>query len=66
MSTIPVSLETKKKLKSMKGSKTWDSFLDELANIVLSEKRLAYRKRMQDLLEMDYDDTRVRGWAREY
>ncbi|MEM0053198.1 MAG: hypothetical protein QXL89_03365 [Nitrososphaeria archaeon] len=66
MSTIPVSLETKKKLKSMKGSKTWDSFLDELANIALSEKRLAYRKRMQDLLEMDYDDTRVRGWAREY
>ncbi|MEM3785853.1 MAG: hypothetical protein QXZ59_00545 [Nitrososphaeria archaeon] len=66
MSTIPVSLETKKKLKSMKGSKTWDSFLDELANMALSEKRLAYRKRMQDLLEMDYDDTRVRGWAREY
>lgn len=61
-----MSVETKRKLKSMKGNKTWDSFLDELANIALAEKRLAYRKKMQSLLEMEYDDTRVRKWAREY
>ncbi|MBO3768866.1 MAG: hypothetical protein QXS51_05960 [Thermoproteota archaeon] len=66
MSTIPVSKETKKRLESIKGNKAWDEFLNELANMALNEKRFKHRKRMQKLLEMEYDDTRVRKWAREY
>ncbi|MBO3839270.1 MAG: hypothetical protein QXU09_00385 [Thermoproteota archaeon] len=66
MSTIPVSKETKKRLESIKGEKAWDEFLNELANIALAEKRLRHKKKMQKLLEMEYDETRVRKWAREY
>lgn len=66
MSTIPVSVETKKKLESMKGEKTWDEFLDELANMMRLENRLKYRKKMRELLEMEYEETRVKKWAREY
>ncbi|MEM2570571.1 MAG: hypothetical protein QXP96_02465 [Thermoproteota archaeon] len=66
MSTIPVSKETKKRLESIKGNKAWDEFLNELANMALNEKRFKHRKRMQKLLEMEYDETRVRKWAREY
>ncbi len=50
----------------MKGSKTWDEFLDELANIARLEKRLKYRKKMKELLEMEYEEVRVGKWAREY
>ncbi|MEM3712294.1 MAG: hypothetical protein QXR97_01965 [Thermoproteota archaeon] len=66
MSTIPVSKETKKRLESIKGDKAWDEFLNELANMALNEKRFKHRKRMQKLLEMEYDETRVRKWAGEY
>ncbi|MGC8831806.1 MAG: hypothetical protein ACP5PQ_04430 [Thermoproteota archaeon] len=66
MSTIPVGRETKKLLESIKGDRTWEEFLNELANLALTEKRLKNRKRMQKLLEMGYDETRVRKWAREY
>ncbi|MBO3797348.1 MAG: hypothetical protein QXO47_07085 [Thermoproteota archaeon] len=66
MSTIPVSKETKKRLESIKGEKAWDEFLNELANMVLTEKRAKHRKKIQKLLEIGYDETRVRKWAREY
>ncbi|MEM0171511.1 MAG: hypothetical protein QXU11_12185 [Thermoproteota archaeon] len=66
MSTIPVSKETKKRLESIKGEKAWDEFLNELANMALTEKRAKHRKKIQKLLEMEYDETRVRKWAREY
>jgi len=66
VSTIPVSKETKKRLESIKGEKAWDEFLNELANIALTENRLKNRKRMQKLLEMEYDEVRVKKWAREY
>ena len=66
MSTIPVSKETKEKLESIKGEKTWDEFLNELVNIALTEKRFKYRRKMQKLLEMGYDEVRVKRWAREY
>lgn len=66
MSTIPVSRETKKRLESIKGEKAWDEFLNELANMALNERRLKNRKKMQKLLEMEYDEARVRKWAREY
>lgn len=61
-----MSKETKKRLESIKGEKAWDEFLNELANIALAEKRLRHKKKMQKLLEMEYDETRVRKWAREY
>ncbi len=63
---LPVSKETKKRLESIKGKKAWDEFLNELVNIALSENRLKNRKKMQKLLEMGYDEVRVRKWAREY
>ncbi|MEM2057073.1 MAG: hypothetical protein QXU11_05435 [Thermoproteota archaeon] len=66
MSTIPVSKETKKRLESIKGEKAWDEFLNELANMVLTEKRAKHRKKIQKILEIGYDETRVRKWAREY
>lgn len=66
ITTIPVKVETKKRLEGMKGDKTWDEFLDELANLMRLEKRLKYRKRMKELLEMGYEEVRVKGWAREY
>lgn len=64
--TIPVKTETKKRLEGMKGRKTWDEFLDELANMVRSEKRVRHRKKMGKLLQMDFKEVKVKKWAREY
>jgi len=66
LSSIPVSLETKKKLQSIKGNKTWDELLDELVNIAQSKKRIEYKKRLQELLEMEFEEVKVKKWAREY
>lgn len=61
-----MSLETKKKLQSIKGNKTWDELLDELVNIAQSKKRIEYKKRLQELLEMEFEEVKVKKWAREY
>jgi predicted CopG family antitoxin len=66
LSTIPVSSETKKKLQSMKGNKTWDELLNDLVDIAQSKKRVEYKKRLQELLEMEFEDVKVKKWAREY
>ncbi len=42
--------------------KAWDEFLNELANMAITERRFKHRKRVQKLLEMGYDETRVRKW----
>jgi len=66
LTSIPVKEATKKRLESMKGRKTWDDFLSELANAVRVEKRTRCRKKMGKLLEMGPEEVRVRRWAREY
>jgi len=64
--TIPVKAETKRKLEGMKGEKTWDRFLDELANAAHAERRAGYRRKMGKALRMGYEEVRVKKWAREY
>lgn len=64
--TITVSIETKKLLEKIKGDRTWDAFLRELALEILESRRERVRRELNELLELEYGDVRVRRWAREY
>ncbi len=64
--TITVSVETKLLLERVKGDETWDSFLRKVALERLESKREEVRKRLNELLEMEYEEVRVSRWAREY
>ncbi|MCC6002816.1 MAG: hypothetical protein LM590_00540 [Thermofilum sp.] len=64
--TITVSRETRELLHKLKGRKTWDSFLRELALEELRKKREKIREELEKLLELEYEDVRVRSWAREF
>jgi len=64
--TITVSFETKKLLEKIKGDRTWDAFLRELALEILESRRERVRRELNELLELEYEDVRVRRWAREY
>ena len=66
LTTIPVKVGTKKKLESLKGKRTWDDLLEELANTTRFEKRVKYRRKMGKLLDMRFEEVKVRKWAREY
>lgn len=66
LTTIPVKSDTKRKLEAMKGKRTWDDFLEELANMTRFEKRAKYRRKMGKLLDMRFEEVKVRKWAREY
>lgn len=63
--TITIKEDTKKVLATLKGNKDWDSFLKELAfeSGSLATRRELIRKRLEELF---VEETRVRGWAREY
>ena len=43
-----------------------DELLNDLVNIAQSKKRVEYKKRLQELLEMEFEDVKVKKWAREY
>jgi len=66
VTTITVSVETKELLERLKGGKTWEEFLRGLAEEMLRERRERVRKRLGELLEAEFEEVRVRGWAREY
>lgn len=64
--TITVSAETKELLEKLKGGKTWEEFLRSLAEEMLRERRERVRERLGELLEAEFEEVRVRRWAREY
>ncbi|WP_148683071.1 hypothetical protein [Pyrobaculum ferrireducens] len=49
--TITISRETKALLEALKGSKTWDEFLRELAQEAVKRRREDARKALAELLE---------------
>ncbi len=61
-----MSVETKKLLEKVKGDRTWDAFLRELALSILESRRERVRKRLNEFLEAEFEEVRVRRWAREY
>jgi len=64
--TITLSVETKRLLERVKRDETWDSFQRHFALERLEAKREEVRKRLNELLEMEYEEVRVSRWAREY
>ncbi len=64
--TITIREETKEMLREMKGEKDWDSFLRELAENYLKMKREEIRAKLRELLSAEYEEVKVRRWAREY
>ncbi|HDI73740.1 MAG TPA: hypothetical protein ENF57_01880 [Candidatus Korarchaeota archaeon] len=53
-------------LRKIKGNKSWDELLTELIAVYRTRKMENSRKRLKELLELRYDEVRVKGWAREY
>jgi len=64
--TITIKKGTKEMLREMKGDKDWDSFLRELAENYLKMKREEVRAKLREMLTAEYDEVRVKKWAREY
>ncbi len=63
--TIPVSRRTKRELEKLKGSRSWDEFLLDLVSEYRRKRREAARRELNELLELEYEDVRVRRWTRE-
>ncbi len=63
--TIPVSRGTKRELEKLKGSRSWDEFLLDLVSEYRRSRMEAARRELNELLELEYEDVRVRRWARE-
>jgi len=61
--TITISKDTKEVLENLKGKRSWDVFLKELAREYMKSKREKIRKELRKLF---VEETRVKGWAREY
>ncbi len=66
LTTIPVSERVKEELRKIKGDRSWDELLTELLSIYRAQKMKNSRKKLRELLELEYDEVRVKGWAREY
>jgi len=64
--TITISVKTKQALESLKGDKSWDEFLLELVAEVQRVRREKNREKLAELLEAEFDEVKVRKWAREY
>lgn len=62
--TIPVSRRTKRELEKLKGSRSWDEFLLDLISEYRRSRMEAARRELNELLELEYEDVRVRRWAR--
>jgi hypothetical protein len=63
---IRVSRETRDLLLKLKGKKSWDSFLRGLALTEMQKRRQTVRKKLEELLELDYGDVVVKKWAKEF
>ena len=63
--TIPVSRRTKRELEKLKGSRSWDEFLLDLVSEYRRGRMEAARRELNELLELEYEDVRVRRWTRE-
>ncbi|MEE8423178.1 MAG: hypothetical protein V3S49_01420 [Thermodesulfobacteriota bacterium] len=61
--TITISQSTKELLENVKGAKKWDALLRDLAEEYVKFKRRRVRRELKKLL---IEETRVKGWAREY
>ncbi len=66
LTTISVSERVKEELRKIKGDRSWDELLTELLSIYRAQKMKNSRKKLRELLELEYDEVRVKGWAREY
>lgn len=63
---IRVSRETRDLLFKLKGKKSWDSFLRELALAEIQKRRKIVREKLEELLELDYGEVVVKKWAKEF
>jgi len=63
--TIPVSRRTKRELEKLKGSRSWDEFLLDLVSEYRRKRMEEARRELNELLELEYEEVRVRRWARE-
>jgi len=61
--TITISKNTKELLENIKGGKNWDALLRDIAEEYMKFKRKRVRRELKKLLS---EETRVKGWAREY
>ncbi|HDH07324.1 MAG TPA: hypothetical protein ENF87_03030 [Thermoproteales archaeon] len=64
--TITISTKTKRLLEDLKGDESWDTFLFKLAVEFQRLKRERNRRELSKLLEKEFEEVRVKGWAREY
>uniref|UniRef100_A0A7C1CCZ0 VapB-type antitoxin n=1 Tax=Thermofilum adornatum TaxID=1365176 RepID=A0A7C1CCZ0_9CREN len=63
---IRVSRETRDLLLKLKGKKSWDSFLREIALAEIQKRRKIVREKLEELLELDYGEVVVKNWAKEF
>lgn len=64
--TITISVRTKQVLEALKGDESWDEFLLRLAAEFQRIAREKNRKRLAELLEAEFEEVRVKKWAREF
>ncbi len=64
--TITVLYKTKKALEALKREESWDEFLLKLIAEVQRFRREKNRKKLSEIFEAEYDEVKIKKWAREY
>ena len=64
--TITIFSETKRALEALKKDESWDEFLLKLVAEVQRIKREKNRKKLSKILEAEFEEVKIKKWAREY
>ncbi|GEM_PF-1231981 len=64
--TITILSETKRALEALKKDESWDEFLLKLIAEVQRLKREKNRKKLSEILEAEFEEVKIKKWAREY
>jgi len=64
--TITIFSETKRALEALKKDESWDEFLLKLVAEVQRIKREKNRKKLSEILEAEFEEVKIKKWAREY
>ncbi|MCD6562812.1 MAG: hypothetical protein J7K23_02695 [Thermoproteales archaeon] len=64
--TITVYSRTKRTLESLKGDESWDEFLLKLVSEVQRLRREKNRSKLSEMFKADFEEVKIKKWAREY
>ncbi|OYT30527.1 MAG: hypothetical protein B6U94_06665 [Thermofilum sp. ex4484_79] len=64
--TITILSKTKRALEALKKDESWDEFLLKLIAEIQRVRREKNRGKLSEILEAEFEEVKIKKWAREY